>query len=221
MVFAPGYDSDPEAYTTLLESWAAAGFLVAAPDFPGSADDLPGAPVETDITEQALDVSFVVSSLLTGSEGPVDPGRIAVAGHSDGGDTVAVLALDPGYRDPRIRAYVSLAGQLPAGVDDPFGSSTATGDFLVMVGSDDQYGEAPLSRTVFDLATMPKALVVITGGDHLGPFEGSSPLGDAVRAAIVRFLDLTLGGPVPVDGDRMTSVLDPPVGSDFWTVTTG
>jgi predicted dienelactone hydrolase len=87
VVFAHGFDAEPETYLPLLDAWAAAGYLVAAPEFPGSAANLPGTPIETDIAEQAQDVSFVISQLLSGVAGPLDPTRIAVAGHSDGGST--------------------------------------------------------------------------------------------------------------------------------------
>src|SRR3984957_5819314 len=84
IVFAHGWNSNPSVYEVLLDTWAAAGFLVAAPTFPDSADTLPGAPV-SNYPDQARDMSFVISSLLGGIEKPVDPSRIAVAGHSDGG----------------------------------------------------------------------------------------------------------------------------------------
>ena len=68
IVFAHGYNSEPETYDRLLDTWAAAGYLVAAPELPGSARDLPGAP-QRDIGDQARDVSFVTTWLLTGAEG--------------------------------------------------------------------------------------------------------------------------------------------------------
>ena len=42
VVFAHGYDSEPEVYEPLLDTWAAAGYMVAAPDSPGSARRSPG-----------------------------------------------------------------------------------------------------------------------------------------------------------------------------------
>src|SRR5205085_2252823 len=52
IVFAHGYDTEPETYEPLLDAWASAGYVVAAPELPGSARDLPGTPLR-DIPEQA------------------------------------------------------------------------------------------------------------------------------------------------------------------------
>ena len=115
VVFAHGWNSNPTVYQPLLEQWAQAGFLVAAPVFPDSTDLYPGSPV-SDYADQAEDMSFVITSLLHSHVVSVDPTRIAVAGHSDGGTDVALLALDPAYADPRVRAVVCLSGELPSGV---------------------------------------------------------------------------------------------------------
>jgi len=189
VVFAHGYDSEPQTYQPLLQSWAAAGYLVVAPASPGSAQDLPGAPVRTDIAEQARDLSFLITSLLGGAAGAVDPARIAVAGHSDGGSAIAVLALNPAFHDPRISSYLVLSGALPDGVAGSSGGTAEPGRLLVVVGSDDEYGNLPASTAVFTSAAMAKTLVVADGGGHLGPYLASGPLADEVRAATVQFLN--------------------------------
>ena len=115
VVFAHGWNSDPSFYEPLLQQWAQAGFLVAAPVFPDSTDLYAGSPV-SDYADQALDMSFVITSLLQSQVVSVDRSRIVVAGHSDGGTDVALLALDPAYADPRVRAIVCMSGELPSGV---------------------------------------------------------------------------------------------------------
>ncbi len=115
VVFAHGWNSDPGVYASLLEEWAAAGFVVAAPVFPDSTDLYPGSPV-SDYADQALDITFVISSLLHDQAVAIDPKRIAVTGHSDGGTDVALMALDPAYADARVRAYVCMSGEMPSGV---------------------------------------------------------------------------------------------------------
>ena len=98
VVFAHGWNSDPAVYAPLLQQWAEAGFLVAAPVFPDSTDLYAGTPV-SDYADQALDISFVITSLLRGSAGVrVDRGpdcrrRALRRGHGRGA---------PGAR-PRIR----------------------------------------------------------------------------------------------------------------------
>jgi len=208
VVFAHGWNSNPTVYETLLDTWAAAGYLVAAPVFPDSADTLPGSPV-SNYPDQALDISFVITSLLGGRAGPVDPTRIAVAGHSDGGTDVALLALNPAYADSRVRAYLSLSGEIPAGVTGPWGVATP-GSLLVAVGTDDEYGLLPRSTQVFDTADMTgKVLVQVTGGDHLGIYVGSSPAAVALRAETVRFLHDALR-PTGSSSAQLVSALEPP-----------
>ena len=215
VVFAHGYDSEPEVYEPLLDAWAAAGYMVAAPECPGSAHDLPGAPVP-DYGAQARDISFVITSLLGGSAGPVDPHEIAVAGHSDGGTAVTIMALNAAYADARVKAYVNLAGQIPPDVAGPWASTPTPGTLLVAVGDDDQYGNLALSTAMFDAAKMPKALLTVPGGDHLGTFVGSSTTAQAVRDATTRFLGVVFGSspqtvtPAQLRGSLVGSVGSPP-----------
>ncbi len=208
VVFAHGWNSNPTVYETLLDSWAAAGYLVAAPVLPDSTDLLPGTPV-SNYPEQALDLSFVITSLLGGRAGPVDPTRIAVAGHSDGGTDVALLALNPAYADPRVRAFLSLSGEIPAGVPGPWGVATP-GSLLVAVGTEDQYGLLPRATQVFDTATMTgKVLLTVTGGDHLEMYTGTSPEAVALRAETVRFLNEALR-PTGASSMQLVAALEPP-----------
>jgi dienelactone hydrolase len=146
-----------------------------------------------DRADQARDISFVISSLLGGRAGPVDPTRIAVAGHSDGGTDVALLSLNPAFADSRVRAYLCLAGEIPPGVPGPWTSPTA-GALLVAVGTDDEYGLSPKSTMVFQTAKVTaKVMLTVAGGDHLGTFIGPSPPAAAMRTETVRFLDTALG----------------------------
>jgi acetyl esterase/lipase len=187
IVFAHGWDSNPGVYETLLDTWAAAGYLVAAPTFPDSASTLPGEPI-SNYPAQALDMSFVITSLLGGVAGPVNPAEIAVAGHSDGGTDVALLALNPLYADHRIRAYLSLSGEIPAGVSGTWSAATP-GALFVAVGTSDEYGLYPRAQQVFASADMPKAFVTLAGGDHLQSFIGATPGAAAMRTETVDFLN--------------------------------
>jgi len=218
VVFAHGWNSNPTVYQPLLDAWASAGYLVAAPTFPDSANTLPGSPV-SNYPEQARDMSFVISSLLAGGEGPVDATRIAVAGHSDGGTDIALLALNPSYADPRVRAYLSLSGEIPSGVPGPWSAPT-TGALLVAVGTDDEYGLLPRSTQVFEAADVAsKVLLTVSGGDHLSMYIGSSPEAMAVREETARFLDAALQ-PEGTTFTQLTSALVP-TGDASISVTAG
>ncbi len=191
VVFAHGWNSNPLVYETLLDTWAAAGFVVAAPTFPDSTNTLPGTPV-SDYPEQAEDMSFVITSMLAGAAGPIDRTRVAVAGHSDGGTDIALMALNPAYTDPRVRAYLSLSGEIPTGVAGPWGVPIP-GALLVAVGTADEYGLFPRASEEFQTADMPKAFVTLAGGDHLSTFIGDSPGAAAMRTETVRFLNVVFG----------------------------
>jgi pimeloyl-ACP methyl ester carboxylesterase len=207
VVFGHGWNVNPTVYEPLLDAWAGAGYLVAAPTFPDSANTLPGSPV-SNYPEQARDISFVITSLIGGRVGPVEPTRIAVAGHSDGGTDVALLALDPSYADPRVRAYLSLSGEIPSGVPGPWDTPTS-GALLVAVGTRDKYGLLPRSRQVFETAKVTsKVLLTVAGGDHIGMYIGSSPQGLAVRHATVSFLDAALQAKGATSAN-LASALDP------------
>jgi hypothetical protein len=132
-----------------------------------------------------------------------------VAGHSDGGTDVALLALNPSYADHRIRAYLSLSGEIPSGVAGPWGVATP-GALLVAVGTDDQYGLLPRSTQVFATATVTaKVLLQVTDGDHLEMYIGSSPEAVTLRAETVRFLNVALS-PRGSTSSQLVSALESP-----------
>jgi fermentation-respiration switch protein FrsA (DUF1100 family) len=195
VVFAHGFESEPEVYLPLLESWAEAGYLVAAPELPGSARDLDGPPAPDDVAEAARDLSFVVTELLAGDAGAVDASRVAVAGHSDGGSSVAALALNTAYRDPRIGAYLVLSGVIAPSITDGTWGGGSGEPLLVVVGTDDEYGDLAGSTTVYQRADDPKTLVTVPGGDHLDIYVGAGPVADGVRADTTAFLDASLARP--------------------------
>ena len=206
VVFAHGWNSNPGMYDVLLEQWAGAGFVVAAPVFPDSTDLYPGSPVN-DYADQARDISFIITSLLENPAMDVDRHRIAVAGHSDGGTDVALLALDPGFTDRRIRAYLSLSSDMPSGVD-PFTPAPTAGSLFVAVGTSDEYSLYPRSTAVYQAAVMPKVLLTEQGGDHLGSFVSATPAAAAMRTATVAFLDRALT-PGPVSSNALLAAVQP------------
>lgn len=115
-LFSHGNDSYRFQSTFFCHALAAAGYIVAAPDHPGSAmltlangrllpfrEDL----IEASYTQRPLDLIAVLDQLL--SMLPIDPDRIVATGMSRGGHS-AMQALE---LDPRIRAAVAMAGSIP------------------------------------------------------------------------------------------------------------
>ena len=104
------------------------------------------------------------------------------------------MALNAAYADTRVKAYINLAGQIPPDVGGPWAATPTPGMLLVAVGDDDQYGNLALSTAMFDTAKMPKALLTVPGGDHLGTFVASTPTAQAGGAATTRFLGVAFAG---------------------------
>ena len=91
VVFGHGFAVTPDAYAGLLDAWARAGYVVAAPVFQLGSPYAPGGPNEADLVNWPRDMSFVISRMLDAgatSSGPlaglIERDRIAVSGHSDG-----------------------------------------------------------------------------------------------------------------------------------------
>ncbi|MBS1847730.1 MAG: alpha/beta hydrolase [Actinobacteria bacterium] len=186
VVFAAGYDIEPDAYQTLFRQWQQAGFLVAAPSSPGMAPSA-GPIDESELADVPSDLSSVTTAVI--SAHLADPARLDVVGHSDGGSAVAALALTSDHGDQRFRGYVVLAGDVVS-IPDQYGPRNQAPLFAA-VGSQDEYGNATLTPSVFDVAAAPKVLVVAQGGTHLGSFLGTDPQATLMDAAILDFLETT------------------------------
>lgn len=217
VVFAHGNTvSDPGYYRVLLRSWAAAGYVVAAPVFPLSSTRLPGGG--GDLVNQPADVSFVVSAMLGMSADPhgpyagrIDPTRIAAAGHSLGAMTTLGVAFHSCCKDPRIRAGIVLAGaERPFPNGEFFPAAAARTPILIVHGDADPLLPLAGARRIFDHAGTPKFLLTVTGGDHDVPYVGSNgqprPETRAVMTATRDFLDRFLKG--QGDAERMRRRLE-------------
>jgi dienelactone hydrolase len=200
VVFAHGFDLFPSTYERLLRDWARAGYVVAAPVFPRTNPDAVGGLDESDIVNQPGDVRFVITQLLRRSRstagplaGRIDPSEIAVAGHSDGGETAMAVAYDTCCRDRRVRAAIVMAGAqlaIPGG-RYPNGSGPP---LLAIQGTDDVINAPSATATLFDGAPAPKYLLWLRGADHLGPFSTAGRYLGVVRRVTVAFLDRFLNG---------------------------
>ena len=128
IVFAHGFAGSLSKYAPLVDHWTAHGFVVVQPTFLDSATlglsaDDPRTPTiwqtRVDDLVRVIDDLDTLIAVVPGLAGRVDPAKLAVAGHSWGGQSVGmllgarVLGSDgrPGEsrRDERVRAGVLLA----------------------------------------------------------------------------------------------------------------
>jgi fermentation-respiration switch protein FrsA (DUF1100 family) len=194
IVFGHGFDVTPTLYAHLLQSWARAGYVVAAPVFPLESADAPGGPEESDLINQPADMRFVISRMLAASAGSgplaglIDQKRIVVAGQSDGGDTALAVAYDPTFRDPRVSAAVILSGAEIPGA----GGFTFPPDgppLLATQGTADTVNPPSATSAFFEAAQRPKYLLTLIGAEHLPPYSDQQPQLEIVERVTIAFLD--------------------------------
>ena len=195
VVFGHGFAVTPGLYARLLEAWAQAGYVVAAPVFPLENADAPGGPNETDLVNQPRDMSFVITEML-GTQpfgGMINPSEIAVAGQSDGGDTALTAAYNGAFRDPRIRAAVILSGQEMPGVGG-YDFPAPSPPLLATQGLADTINLPSTTFAFWDAAPPPKFLLTMPGTAHLPPYSDEEPQLGIVERVTVAFLDRYLKG---------------------------
>ena len=170
IVFAHGLGADPRLYTSLLSHWAAAGFVVAAPQFPLTSSETPGGPDAGDVINQPGDVSFVITSVLAASKRPVGllsglikPRAIGAAGHSNGAITTLGLVMNTCCEDRRVKAAVVMAGATEAFPGGHYVPAKAP-PLLLVHGTNDSLVPYGGAIAVFNGARGPKGLLTIKRG---------------------------------------------------------
>lgn len=203
VVFGHGFSTTPAMYRRLLQAWADAGYLVAAPVFPLTNPHAPGGPNESDIVNQPRDLSFVISRLLADSasgddplHGLVDANRIAVAGQSDGAVTAFATAYEQRWQDRRIHAALVLSGAELGGSSQQLVSHPPP--LLAVQGTADRTNDPANSYALFRAVHAPKFLLVLHGSGHLAPYTTPTPALAVIERVTTAFLDQSLRG-APLD----------------------
>lgn len=199
VMFAHGYAVTPATYAALLSRIAQAGYVVAAPTYPILSGQ-PAGPSDTvgwaDLWADTWFVTTQVLGLSVSGNGPlgnlVDPQRIGVAGHSDGGYISFGDGFQPFRLDPRVRAVVSYAASLAYA-----GSYQPNGRALLHVLSDtDQYN--PYDEAIgWDAANLqdPKTVMTLVNATHLAPYsDPNDPHFSTLVGMTIAFLDTYLKG---------------------------
>jgi dienelactone hydrolase len=198
VVFGHGFAVTPGLYARMLQSWARAGFVVAAPVFPLENADAPGGPDESDLPNQPEDMRFVISRMIEADRSPsgplsglLDGSQVAVAGQSDGGDTALAVGYNRYFRDPRVKAVVVLSGAAMPGVE---GLELARGGppLLATQGLSDTVNLPSETQAFFEAARPPKYLLTLPGAEHLPPYSYEQPQLGVVERATTAFLDAYL-----------------------------
>ena len=192
VVFASGFNANPNTYQPFLHALAAQGFVVAAPTFPMSSAITGAAPASrsnTEILNQMYDMSAVISQMQTYAKQPgnflataMDSSRVAVIGHSDGGMTVAGMVLSTSYNDPRIDTAVIMAGAGPYGLTWNNRRIVPT---MIEQATGDPYNDPENSEWLFNHVKGPRDYLTVYGPYHIWPLIGDDVSADMTRRAVV------------------------------------
>jgi predicted dienelactone hydrolase len=200
VVFAPGFLQCGGAYRDLLHQWASAGYVVAAVDFPRT-NCHTVKPFEPDLSNQPADMAYVIRRLLALSGQPRGPLRgmisdtkIAVAGHSDGGDTVAAMAAASCCEDHKIRAAIVLAGARSPWLGGSWFAGP-TPPMLFVQGTGDTCNPPSASAQLYTAdETGTRYYLQLLGANHLTPYEGHGAPELIVARVTLAFLDRYVAG---------------------------
>lgn len=195
VVFSQGYDVSADAYAALLDAWASAGYVVAAPTYPDTDPAAPGGPNEVDLVNHPADLRFVLASLLGQASPPlgglIDRTEVAVVGQSDGGDVSLAVADNNCCTDRAVKAAVILSGAELASFGGTYYRSS-TVPLLVVQGSNDTINPPGCSAQLYDQSPSPKYFVNLLGAEHLPPYLDAGTDQSIVERTTIDFLNAYL-----------------------------
>ncbi|MFT5203657.1 MAG: acetyl esterase/lipase [Candidatus Aldehydirespiratoraceae bacterium] len=188
IIFAHGLTGHPRSHVMHRTDLSANGFVVVAPAFPLTNNDVSGGFLNTgDIEGQVGDVSFLIDSVLADPDlaGRIDPDRIGMVGHSLGGLTTAGAAVGTDA-DVRINAAVVMS----AG----FGTPRPGVAVMVLHGDADLIVPYVSGTASYAQLGERRLLVTLVDGNHLeGIIDDDSELGVAVRGITAAFFATEFG----------------------------
>jgi hypothetical protein len=200
-----------------LVSWVKAGFVVVAPLFPdenankinslGPRTTAQSELAESDVVNEPYDIAYVAGEVESGAggaassgaswlKGLAEPGKIAVAGHSDGAQAVAALV----YSEKYASTYDAMAAH-------PFGVLILSGSELA--GTYAAPANPPpvlFVQSAVDSCNLPQEagtlfhdagggfFLKLTGAHHFSPYVGRGPAAPVVEKLTAAFLKRALVG---------------------------
>lgn len=199
VIYAHGFNGTPENLPAMLDAWADAGYVVAAPFFPLTNREFSGPKNFADYPQETHDISFVITELLAASasgEGPlagrIDGEHIAVTASSFGSIVVFGFYNTWGL-DRRIDAILEIAG---APLPFPGLYVWWAGPPLMVVHSTtDELVPYAVGEWVYARKRGPKAFLTLNGATHVSAHQDpTTPQFPVVRDAAIAWFDLMLLG---------------------------
>lgn len=201
VVHAHGFDGSRAKFSSLLGAWAAAGYVVVAPNFPLTNDGVAESDKDLgDYLNQPADVRFALDSVLamneTGGEleGLISTDHMGISGLSLGGATTYPTLFHPCCTDDRYRSAILMSAlELPF---EPGGYDYAGRrpfPVLAFAGTSDDAIPYELQQSIISGLPGPTWSVTLIEGEHATPFENpESPFDELVVASTIDFWDMTL-----------------------------
>ncbi len=201
VVFAPGFDANPDTYQKFLHTIAAQGYIVAAPVFPLEARIAGAAPAtrsNTEMLNQMYDMTTVISQMIAYSKtagnflgAAMDPNKVAVIGHSDGAMTVAGMTMSTSYTDKRIKTAIVMSGAGPYGLT---WKDRKVVPMMIEQATRDPYNAQANSQWLFNAVRGARSYLTLNGYYHIWPLNGTDRIADLTRRAVVAHLNGQLKG---------------------------
>ena len=201
VLFSHGIYATGNAYQDVLKTWASAGYVAAAPNYPLSSADAPGGVNfgrgVADTHNHPADATFVINEVLKDKQvgGIIDSKRIGASGHSLGGITTYGVAYSACCRDKRVKAAIPMSGF--GGLVEPIEQYVWDSKLPLLALHGDADGTVPYvsGTNTFAWAKPPKFLLTFPGAGHVVPFlGGDTEQAKVLKQSTVDFLDRYLKG---------------------------
>jgi fermentation-respiration switch protein FrsA (DUF1100 family) len=204
ILFSHGLGAINVVYQDVLKTWASAGYVVAAPDYPLSNHRAVGGVnfgrAVGDTKNQAGDATFVIDQTIKLDKrgtrlGGVDAKRIGASGHSLGGVTTYDFVYSSCCSDKRVKAALPMSGL--GGVAESLEQYFVNRQTPLLALHGNRDGTVPYQAGVntFNKAQPPKYFLTFDGGGHIEPFLGGTDAkAMALKRSTVDFLDHYLKG---------------------------
>ena len=168
VLFSHGLTATSATYADLIVPLAAAGFIVAGPDYPYTKTGTSPSIIDVTSGNQSLDASYVITQILLLNDQSSDrfyqhldtTYGVGAAGHSAGGMTTQGLLSQK--KDSRITAAAILSGM---SIGTPTGSSA---NVLFIHGDADTIVRYSSGRSAYTAIPWTKAFLTLVGQGHSG-----------------------------------------------------